>query len=363
MPVFIEKVLKLFQSAPKIEKMGFLASFFKTEEEDFTDAEMVDIDIVRTDEDVAPVLKDYKTGAIAVADDIFTGKQIKPPIYSLERPVNIWDLMKRQPGENALAAEIGSWFGRLVAILKKAFLKQYDMIKRAIELQAAQILQTGQLSLLDDKGNTAYILDFQPKATHFPTVLNGWGGGSDDPLGDIESLADKIRDDGLVDVTTAIFGADAWNNFIKNTDVQAALKKDGLGLGALNPRLVDKGGKYMGYVEVGTYRIDCFVYNGRFKNFHDASNKYPFVDKDNVILLADIEDLDFRLVYGGVPTIGMDSPFKEIVPDVVRIDGTIEFHNRVYRDQKGDVYVGETKVRPICIPVSIDRFGCIDTQP
>lgn len=362
MPVFIEKVLKLFRSAPKIERMGFLSSFFRTEEQDFTDAEMVDIDIVRTDEEVAPVLKDYRTGAVAIAEDVFTGKQIKPPIYSLERPVNIFELMKRQPGENAFG-EIGSWWARLVLILKAAFLKEYEMLKRAIELQASQILQTGKLTLLDDKGNAAYVLDYKPKVTHFPTVAAAWGTSGADPLGDIEALADVIRDDGLTDVRHAIFGQNAWNNFIKDNDVRECWKKDALGLGALFPRMVDRGGKYMGYIEIGSYRIDCWVYNGRYKNFHDAATKYPFVDPNKVILLSSEEDLDFRLVYGGIPTMGMDEPFREIIPEIVRIDGAIEYHNRVYKDQKGDVYVGESKIRPICIPVSIDRFGCLTTTP
>ena len=42
---FKEKVLKIFESFPKMDKMGFLSSFFKTTEEDYTDAEYVDIDI------------------------------------------------------------------------------------------------------------------------------------------------------------------------------------------------------------------------------------------------------------------------------------------------------------------------------
>ena len=71
---FKEKVLKLFESFPKMDKMGFLASFFKTSEEDYTDAEYIDIDIVRSGEHVAPVLRDISNGAIAIADDVFTGR-------------------------------------------------------------------------------------------------------------------------------------------------------------------------------------------------------------------------------------------------------------------------------------------------
>ena len=353
---FKEKILKLFKSAPNMDKMGFLSSFFKTTEEDYTDAEYVDIDIVRSGENVAPVLRDIGTGAVVVADDVFTGKQIKPPVYSLVRPVNIFDLMKRQPGENEYS-EIGTWYGRLVNVLKRAFTLMAGMLVRSVEFQASQVLQTGKLTLTDDAGNAVYTLDFQPKATHFKTITNLWSGGSADPLADLEEMADAIRDDGLVDAANVIFGANAWNLFIKDTKVQNSVKKDGLGLGNLSPRLVNKGGKYMGYVEVGAYRLDLWVYNGRYSDFGSTTVK-KYVDDDKVIMLADVEDLDLRTVYGGVPSIGMDAPFNEIIPEEVTHENGVRVHNRVYKDQKGNTYSAESTVRPVSIPVSIDRIAC-----
>lgn len=355
---FKEKVLKIFESFPKMDKMGFLASFFKTSEEDYTDAEYIDIDIVRSGEQVAPVLRNLSNGAIAIADDVFTGKQVKPPVYKLSRPVNIFDLLKRQPGENEYEA-IGTWLGRLVNILKRGFQLMYGMLNRSIELQASQVLQTGKLTLTDDAGNEAYVLDFKPKNTHIKSVTNMWDGGSADPIKDLNVLADAIRADGLVDPKNIIFGAAAWDYFIQDTKVQNAVKKDGLGLGNFSPRLVNKGGKYMGYLESGAYRYDLWVYNGRYQDFKGStSNK--FVDDKKVIMLADIEDLDFRLVYGGVPSLGMVEPFVSVVPDtVIYPNGGMKVYNKVYNNEDKDTTVAQATTRPICIPVSIDRFGCL----
>lgn len=354
---FKEKVLKLFESFPKMDKMGFLSSFFKTNEEDYTDAEYIDIDIVRSGEHVAPVLRDISNGAIAIADDVFTGKQVKPPVYKLARPVNVFDLLKRQPGENEYEA-IGSWFGRLVVILKRAFQLMYGMLSRSIELQASQVLQTGTLTLTDDAGNTAYTLDFNAKATHIATVGTKWDQSGADPIGDLNGLADYIRADGLVDPKTIIFGAKAWDAFSQDAKVQNAVKKDGLGLGNLSPRLVNKGGKYMGYLESGAYRYDLWVYNGRYQAFNDNTST-PFVNEKKVIMLADVEDLDFRLVYGGVPSLGMVEPFVSVVPDTVIYQGGMKVHNKVYNNDDKDTTVAQATTRPVCIPVSIDRFGCL----
>lgn len=357
---FKEKVLKLFESFPKMDKMGFLSSFFKTTEEDYTDAEYIDIDIVRSGEQVAPVLRDLSNGAVAIADDVFTGKQVKPPVYKLSRPVNIFDLLKRQPGENEYEA-IGTWYGRLVNILKRGFQLMYGMLNRSIELQASQVLQTGKLTLTDDAGNEAYVLDFNAKNTHIANASTMWDQAGADPIKDLNTLADAIRADGLVDPKNIIFGAKAWDLFIQNTKVQNAVKKDGLGLGILSPRLVNKGGKYMGYLESGAYRYDLWVYNGRYQNFNNStSNK--FVDDNKVIMLADVEDLDFRLVYGGVPSLGMIEPFASVIPDTVIYQGGMKVHNKVYNNDDKDTTIAQATTRPICIPVSIDRFGCLTVK-
>lgn len=362
MPDFFEKVLTFFKSIPNLAKMGFLSSFFTTKEEDFTDSELVDIDTVRSGAKVAPALKSLTTGAVAISNDIFTGKQVRPPKYSLERTINIFDLMKRQPGESQFK-EIGDWIARLAIKIRAGFDIMYAMIKRSIELQASQVLQTGTVTLTDESGNPLDLaLDFRPKATHFPTVTIDWSDTANaDPIADLDALCGEVRKDGFVDITTAIFGRKAWQNFIDNPKVQKYFNKENLNLASLEPRIVNKGGKYMGYIDIGAYRVNLFTYNSMYETFESSTTK-PFVDDNNVIVLPDLADLDFRLVYGGVPSIGMQEPFSQIIPPETKVDGAVRFHNRVYRDEKLNSYTGEVTCRPICIPVSIDNFGCLKTK-
>jgi hypothetical protein len=129
-------------------------------------------------------------------------------------------MLKRQPGETEYQ-NLGNWLGKMMSLVMKAWAKMFQMIKYGIEVQASQILQTGTLSLTDDKGNTSYTLDYKPKATHFPTTAVSWSTiATATPLDDIDALADVIRDDGLVDVTNVIMGTTAYKNFIRNADVQ-----------------------------------------------------------------------------------------------------------------------------------------------
>ena len=361
---FTKKLLRYFSSMPNISKMGFLSSFFVTTSEDITEAEYVSLDIERTDEDAAPVLRDISTGAIAISEDLYTNKTIKPPTYALERTLDVFKLLKRQPGDTEYE-RLGQWLGKLMNRVVKAWNKMFQMIKYGIERQASQILQTGTLSLTDDKGNVAYTLDYKPKATHFPTVSTSWATfATATPLDDIDALADVIRDDGLVDVTNLIMGAGSFKNFLQCTQVkEMADIRRYENVVMINPRLANLGAKYQGTVSWSNYKYDIWTYNGRFKDFATGT-KSKYIADDKVIFLPDMEDLDFRKVYGGVPQIlNSMAPFDQFMPQNITIDGVANFKARVYADQKADSITCEVKTRPILIPASIDRFGCLDTAP
>lgn len=357
---FLKKTLKMFTDDSRMQKRGFFCTFFKTTEEDYTNGEFVELDIERSGNKVAPVLKDHRTGGIIVDDDIFTEKRFRPPYSCLKTPVPLYELMQRQPGETDNADAIGSWFARAIAKIKKSLSRFHRMFKEQLELQCAQIMQTGVVQLADENGNIVYDLDYKMKQTHKPTVATAWSNGAATPLKDLESLCDAINDDGKSEPSVAIFGRDAWNNALKNQDFKDAVKKDGMNLGQLNPGLKNRGGRYMGYIDIGSYRLELWVYNDSYETFKDGTVT-KFMDKDKVIITAAIEDLDFRIVFGGVPTAGMREPFAAIVPAEVTYDGFARIHNRVWFDENGDTYTAESKMRGLAIPVSIDKFGCLKT--
>ena len=355
---FIKTVLKKFTEDERMNKRGFFTTFFKTTPEDYTDGEYVEIDIERTGDYVAPALKDARTGSVVVDEDIFTEKRFKPPYSALSTPVPLIDLLQRQPGESDTAEVRGQWFGRLVNKLTKSLGKFHRMFKEQIELQCAQILQTGVVTLKDAAGNDVYTLDYKAKPTHLVTNTNSWDAAGADPLGDLESICDAVNDDGKATPSIAIFGAEAWQNFITNSDVKDMVRRDGMNLGALNPGLLNKGGRYMGYIDVGSYRLELWVYNDSYKRM-DGSTVYKFLDTKKVIITTALEDLDFRIVFAGVPTLGMKEPFASVIPSEVTYDGFMRAHNRVFEDATQDTYTAESKMRALAIPVSIDRFACL----
>lgn len=370
MKEWLKQVLRMFRDGRRTVERGFFALWFRTTEEDYTNAEYVEIDVERTTNTVAPTLRDARTGAVIVKSDSWKEQKYRPPYTALEDPVDLYGLMERQPGESDDARDIGTWFGRLAGKIVSTLSRFHRMIGLQVDLQCAQIMQTGEVELRDDKDGTTFKLNFGADSTHFPTVSVAWGTANATPVDDVAALADVVADDGQVAPAYLILGENAWRNLLKNDAFKEMVKKDGLGLGELTPTsLRARGGKYHGYADFGSHTLEIWTYGGSYQRL-GASGRFKYLDPDAAIVVARPEDVDFRTVYGGVPSLGMKEPFTEIVPSTVTYSGEggsegigfIKVHNRVYEDKKGDTYTAECKARPLSIPVSIDRFGCLKTQ-
>lgn len=371
MPEWLKAVLSKFTDGRRAVERGFFALWFKTTDEDYTNAEYVDIDVERTTDTVAPTLRDGRTGSVIVKRDSWKENKFRPPLTALEDPIDLYGLMRRQPGESDDARTIGDWFGRLASKIVDALSRFHRMIGLQVDLQCAQIMQTGAVELRDNKDGVSYTLNFGADQSHFPTVAVDWDDVANaTPVDDVTALADKIADDGQVAPAYLILGADAYRNLLKNTEFQNLVRKDGLGLGELTPTSMrSRGGKYHGYAEFGSHTLEIWTYGGSYKRV-GSNSSFKYLDDNAAIVIARPEDVDFRTVYGGVPSLGMKEPFNEIVPSTVTYSGDrgtegtgfIRVHNRVYEDKKGDTYTAECKARPLSIPVSIDRFGCLNTK-
>lgn len=355
----LTKIIALFNQEPDIKKMGFLSTFFKTPPDGFTDSEFMEYDITRSGAEVAPVVRNLSTGAVSIVEDEFTNKNVPFPVIALDAPVNIAKLMNRQPGESAYQDERVNWYARLARILVRQFVRMTHMVRNLIELQAAQVLQKGTLNLTDENGTPTFELDFKPKASHFPEATVSWDDETNaKPLDDIEALADVIQTDGFCDVTTLIFGQKAWKAAYKNSEFRETVKKDNLGMGDLNPHLVRKGAKFMGYIHIGAYRFDLYIYNAIYTSWGERMPIH-FVEPEKVIFLPDVAELDFRRMFGGIPNIKIDAVFDPIFGGKIPIENEYDFRGRVYFDEPKETYIGEIKSRPATIPVSIDRYGCL----
>jgi hypothetical protein len=340
----------------------FLSGFFRSPASNFHTSEEVEIDIVRSDEDVAIVVQDLSTGYRMNSEDLYTNKGFKPPIFKEALAINSFDLLKRMPGQNPF--ESPNFRANVITRMFNGMNKVERKIRRSIEIQASQVLQTGVVTLTDSNGNALYTLDYKPKASHFPTVSITWGTGTEDKAADINALAEVVRNDGLADPDQLIMGVDAFELFIKDADIQKRYDIRRMDLGTISPmEMRGNGGAFRGIVEIGNYRYDIWTYGGRYKD-PQTGNKVQFMSPDKVIVRASSGRFD--ATFGAIPNIGslVGAQANRLLPElpgrISNTDGGMDLFTNAWLSNDGEQLFGGVGARPLMIPTAIDTYGCLD---
>ncbi len=344
------------------EPTMFLAGLFRSPPQNFHTSEKVEIDIVRSDEDIAIVIQDLSTGRRWNSADLYTNKEFVPPIYKEAIPLNAFDLIKRIPGQDPFQQP--DFRSNVILRMMQGMVKIERKIRRAVELQCAQVLTEGIVTLKDANGVTLYTIDYKPKATHKVTVGTSWAGAAD-IAADIASIANVIRNDGLADPDQLIMGETAFEYFVKNDDIQKRYDQRRLDLGTISPmRQIGQGGNYRGVVEIGNYRYDIWTYAGRYKD-PQTGTVTPYIPNDYVIVRASTGRLD--ATWGAIPNIaqelGQQRSFPEFPTRFTMPAGGMDMSTNIWMSEDGEQLFGGVGSRPLMIPTAIDTFGRLDVVP
>jgi hypothetical protein len=339
---------------------GFLQRMFTAKANSTYSGKKVAIDIRRFGEQIA-VAVEHGAGPRLNDLDVFTTKEFEPPAFYEAVPFDVLMLLDRMAGDDPYSAAYKSDAAQLVSYMIDGFSLMSDKIARTIELQAAQILQTGTVTLINSDGDTMYTINFFPKASHFPTVGVSWTAGGGDPLGDLESLARQIRADGKIQPNRLIMGSAALSNFLQNAQVKEALDSRRGVLGDMNPRFDNSGATFYGNVWVGAYKFEIWTYPETYEH-PQTSAVTDFVGVDNVIMLSDGARLDRASARVPLP-LGPDPRVSGLLPGRLNAGGENGFDltPNVYATPNGKQIMAELETRTLLIPVDIDSFGTIDT--
>src|SRR5690625_4907650 len=283
----------------------FLSSLFKSPKENFHNSEKVVVDVVRSAPDIAIPIPDLQTNPRYNAEDVYTSKEIAPPILDEAGTVNSGSLTKRQAGDHPYMDADNA--RKVMQKTSSLFTKLSAKVQRSTELMASQVLQEGRISLPDDSGNEIYGHDFQPKSSHFPNASVTWGSSGDDPLKDLGDLAKVLRRDGNIAPNVLIFGSTAFDKFISNDEVKERLDNRRYDIGEYKP-ILDAAGEAahrQGTITIGAYRFEIWLYDSYYR---DPATKQilDYVAPDNVIMLSNRSRFD--LTFGGIPLVRTPDP-------------------------------------------------------
>lgn len=333
----------------------YLAGFFRSPPENFHTTEDIEIDIQRDDEQVAIVINDLSVGPRKNESSLYTNKRFRPPIFDEEGHVSAFDTIKRQPGQTPFMSP--DYAANATKAAFEIFRRLELKIRRAVELMAAQVLQTGQLTLIDQNGVAQYSLNFQPKSTHMVTVATTWAldGSTGDPLADLASLATVVRRDGKMEPKRLTFGESAWVRFLANAKVQKALDVRRMETAQVAPVARGQGATFQGWVWIGHYRFEMWTYDGFYKH-QQTGAATPYVDTDNVIM-----DSDGRLdlTFGAIPIITPpDQRALPFLPPRIASEGRgLDLTTNAWVTPNGKHVMVSAGTRPLTIPTAIDTFA------
>ena len=345
------------------ETVEFLSDFFRSPPQNFHTSEEVEFDVVRSDEDIAIVVQDLSAGYRENSADLYTNKSIKPPIFKERITLNSFDLIKRMSGQNPF--ESPDFRANLITRMFDGMVKVERKIRRSLELQSSQVLQTGTVNLADASGNVLYNVNYQPKATHFPTAGVSWATATGaQKLSDMDSLSEVIRNDGLSNPDQMIMGSATFENIMSDNDVLKRFDIRQIDLGTISSmQMRSNGGIFRGIIELGNYKYDVWTYAGRYKD-PQTGTKIQFVDPGNIIMRSSSARMD--ATFGAIPNIGnLMGASVRVLPELpgrfTNAAGGMDLFTNVWISNDGEQIFGGVGARPLMIPTAIDTYGCLTT--
>lgn len=348
----------------KMPPTMFLSSFFRTPPRNIVQTKTVVIDIKRQDEAIAvDVIR--STGGNLNNNKRFTTKEYEPPMYDEYTALFEEELLDRLPG-NTEYDEIAA-SAHIISVITDDQIEMRDKILRSIEKQAADVLLTGTVTLINND-----TIDFKQKATHSFTVSTAWSNAAADPIDDLLTATELNRKDGKLVPNMVIMGEGSFENFLKVTEV-----KDRVNLRRVNradlrpPTFNELGATFQGVISVGSYQLEVWTYPQFYLvptgfSLPNEGTLVPFIPDDKVIVISDPSKIRLDLVFAGVPAL-VDKVDPRIratlgfnqVPSRVRAD----FHPYAHLDNKAECINAGVKSAPLCIPTQIDGWSVIDTEP
>lgn len=279
-------------------------------------------------------------------------KLFVPPFYN-----ESWDFTSCQRYDVTFGQRTNPSSSDAINMIREATRRMNTLrakIERAVELQRAQALQTGIVTLKNGDN-----IDYKRKAASISVLGAGarWNEGTGLPLDNLATGCNFLREEGLSSGATvnAIMGRDAFAAFMNNDQVKE--RADFRRISRLEigmPQFDNTSGLvFHGQVATADYAINLWTYN----EFYELANgsKARYIDEKNVILIP--EDFRGATAYAGIPAIVRDVDNAEFPEYITPIEAEYYINNWLDKSKKAHWF--EIASAPLAIPVSIDRLYTI----
>lgn len=251
----------------------------------------VDVDLKTHKRRVAPWVRPTEK-AKTMGNIGYQTMKITPPYMKPKTDTNVENLLKKQFGSPVY----GGINQNQIAMRRMAedFQILYDSILRRLELSAAELLRTGQLTIVGDTINA--VMDFLMPSNHKITLSGTalWTHADSDPLAKIRELRRLIVQDheGMVEIE-AYVGSAVVDALRAHADVRAQLDNTKFKGNEITHMPVEMGAVYEGTLE----GIKFYSYDGYYLD-PDTLTETQYIPSDRLIMGATNGD-NWRM-YGAI---------------------------------------------------------------
>lgn len=261
--------------------MTFLRDTFFNQIEQ-SEAKNVDIDIWKGKRRTAFYVNPLAEGKV-VARLGYKTNTYTPPYIKEKIPTRAVDFLKRQPGETVYGSNDGPMQRAAKQVgLDLAFMD--DMVTRAEEVQAAQILQTGIVTVTGE-GFAPASIDYGMSGSHKPVLLGAdkWDQATSDPMQNMRTWRRLIRQDCGMNPTDVIMGSSAYDAFLSNPEVKDHFNKWWMSFGIISPTPDDKGVTHVGFIkELG---MNFWAYDEWYIDNADSTEK-QMISSGSIVIVV-----------------------------------------------------------------------------
>ncbi len=335
--LFTKSLVSVYRE--KVSVMSFLRSFFEPIE---VMTKEVSIAVRRGTEKIAVDVVTYSDGN-RNSFDKSSEKMFVPPFYHEYLTANDHRLYDQVM--TALSQGNTTYFAEMTAELAEDLMALQDKIERAVELQCAQVLQTGVITL-----NSKTDIDFKRKAASIVAynAANDFSDNTVDPSTVIEAGCNFLRQVGKSQGSTmnVILGSEALTALQNNEIIQKKgdLRRISL-MDIREPQRNSVGGTLHGVLSCGSYEVRLWTYPEFYDNA--AGTSTPYIDPKKVVILP--EAPKFVRVSAAVPQLIEDGNVPQRGTYLVQ----------EFMDRKKTAHEVHIKSAQVAIPVSVDQMYTI----
>jgi len=341
-----KKLVELYQENPIAT--SFLSSFFKLST---STSLTVSIEVERAKESVAvDVVRGTEGNRNSF--DTFSEKQYKPPYYREyfdATDLSFYDRLFGQSAGEVDARTLAEWTQEI----SRRYRTLQNMILRRKELQAAQVLQTGIVELVNGDN-----IDFKRKGASIVDLGGGsYWSDSIDPLTSIQTGCDFSRQEGKAQggLFNMILGSAAISALLNNDDFIKKANLRRVDLMSINTPQTVSDGKLHGEITVGSYIVRIWSYP-EFYTHPSTGVSTAYVDPKKMILVP--ENPIFTMAHAGVPV-----TMKNDSGDMFMRPMAGEFVFGDYIDQRLEKHIYDVKSAFVAIPTAVDTVYTAKVLP